>query len=136
MQDLMGGTIQMAVGTLGGMLPLHRSGKMRIVGVATAQRSPMAPDIPTIAESAGLPAPFEAMLWNAVAVPLKTPPTVMKTLADASARAMAEPQLLATLAEQGMFADLRIGDVAASAYVKSEAQRWKPVVANLDLKKQ
>jgi hypothetical protein len=57
-------------------------------------------------------------------------------LADASARAMAEPQLLATLAEQGMFADLRIGDVAASAYVKSEAQRWKPVVANLDLKKQ
>ena len=45
MQDLMGGTIEMAVGTLGGMLPLHRSGKTRLFGVATAKRVDLAPDI-------------------------------------------------------------------------------------------
>lgn len=131
MQDLMGGSIEMAVGTLGGMLPLHKSGRMRLVGVATAKRSAMAPDIPTVAESAGLAAPFEAMLWHVVALPSKTPAPVARLLAESSQRAMVSPELLAGLAEQGMFADLHIGDAAASAFVKAEAAKWAPVVAKL-----
>lgn len=136
MQDLMGGTIEMAVGTLGGMLPLHRSGKMRLVGVATAARLPMAPDIPTVAESAELPAPFEAMLWHVVAVPRNTPAAIMATLAQASQGAMNDPALLAKLADQGMFADLHIGDAQAGAYVKAEMAKWKPIIGRLgDLSK-
>lgn len=117
--------------TLGGMLPLHKSGRMRLVGVTTAKRSAMAPDIPTEAESAGLSAPFEAMLWNVVALPHKTPAAVAKLLADASQRAMTSTDMVARLAEQGMFADLHIGDVAASADVKAEAAKWTPVVNKL-----
>lgn len=131
MQDLMGGTIEMAVGTLGGMLPLHRSGKTRLFGVATAKRVDLAPDIPTVAESAGLPEPFEAMLWHVVALPRKTPPAIMKVLADASQPAMADTNLLGKLADQGMFADLHMGDAAAEAYVKAEAAKWKPIIAKL-----
>lgn len=131
MQDLMGGNIQMAVGTVGGMLPLHKSGRMRLVGVATAKRTALAPDIPTVAESAGLAEPFDALLWNVVAVPRNTPPEIRKTLADASRRAMEDPATVASLAAQGMFADLQIGDEAATAYVKGEAAKWKPVVAKL-----
>jgi len=131
MQDLMGGAIEMAVGTLGVMLPFHRSGRMNIVGVATAKRLPLAADIPTIAESADLAAPFEAMLWNVVAVPRGTPDAVKKTLADATKAVMGSPAMAATLAEQGIFADLHIGDAAASAYVKAETAKWKPVVAQL-----
>ena len=136
MQDLMGGTIEMAVGTLGGMLPLHRSGKMRLVGVATAKRVALASDIPTVSESAELPEPFEAMLWHVVALPRKTPPAIMKALADASQRAMADNNLLTKLGDQGMFADLHVGDAAAEAYVKAEAAKWKPIIAKLgDLNK-
>lgn len=131
MQDLMGGAIEMCVGTLGVMLPFHRSGRMHIVGVATAQRLALAPDIPTIAESADLAAPFDAMLWNVVAVPRGTPAAVKKALADATRAVMATPAMAATLAEQGIFADLHIGDAAAAAYVKAEAAKWKPVVAQL-----
>ncbi len=131
MQDLMGGAIEMCVGTLGVMLPFHRSGRMHIVGVATARRLALAPDIPTIAESADLAAPFDAMLWNVVAVPRGTPPAVKKALADASKAVMNTPAMAATLAEQGISADLHIGDAAASAYVKAEAAKWKPVVAQL-----
>lgn len=131
MQDLMGGAIEMCVGTLGVMLPFHRSGRMHIVGVATAQRLALAPDIPTIAESADLAAPFDAMLWNVVAVPRGTPPAVKKALADASKAVMNTPAMATTLAEQGISADLHIGDAAASAYVKAEAAKWKPVVAQL-----
>ncbi len=131
MQDLMGGSIEMAVGTVGGMLPLHQSGKMRLVGVATAKRVSMAPDIPTVAESAGLASPFEAMLWNVVAVPRNTPDAVKARLAEASQRAMSDPAVVANLGTQGMFADLHVGDAAASAFVKSEAAKWKPVIDKL-----
>ncbi|MEO8280435.1 MAG: tripartite tricarboxylate transporter substrate binding protein [Ideonella sp.] len=132
MQDLMGGNIQMAVGTLGGMLPLHKAGRMRLVGVASAKRlEELAPDIPTVAESAGFAEPFDAMLWHVVAVARNTPPAVRKTLADASRRAMEDASMKSNLATQGMFADLQIGDAAATAYVKAEAAKWKPVVAKL-----
>jgi tripartite-type tricarboxylate transporter receptor subunit TctC len=131
MQDLMGGTIEMAVGTLGGMLPLHQGGKMRLVGVATAKRESMASEIPTVYESAGLAAPFEALLWNVVAVPRGTPEAIKATLADATKRAMSDPKVLASLAAQGMFADLHVGDAAASAFVKAEAAKWKPVIDKL-----
>ncbi|MCD2513401.1 Bug family tripartite tricarboxylate transporter substrate binding protein [Comamonas endophytica] len=131
MQDLMGGATEMAVGTLGVMLPFHRSGRMHIVGVATARRLALAPDIPTIAESADLAAPFEAMLWNVLAAPRGTPAAVKKTLADATRAVMGSPAMAATLGEQGIFADLHIGDAAAAAYVKAETAKWKPVVAQL-----
>ncbi|QCB46853.1 tripartite tricarboxylate transporter substrate binding protein [Hydrogenophaga sp. PAMC20947] len=131
LQDLMGGQIDMAVGTLGGLLPLHRSGKLRIVGVATAKRLSMAPDVMTIAESAEMSAPFEAMLWNVVAVPRNLPAPIMKALADATTAVMGAPAMNASLEEQGMFADLHIGDVAAGAYVKAEAAKWKPVITSL-----
>lgn len=134
MQDLMGGQIDMAVGTIGGMLQLHQGGKMKLVGVATAKRMSMAPDIPTVAESAGMSAPFEAMLWNVVAVPRNTPAEVKTRLAAATQKAMNDPAVLASLNDQGMFADLHIGDAAASAYVKAEAEKWKPVIDKLGSK--
>ncbi len=131
LQDLMGGQIDMAVGTLGGLLPLHRSGKLHIVGVATAKRLPMASDVLTIAESAEMSSPFEAMLWNVVAVPRNLPAPIMKALSDATRTVMGSPAVNASLEEQGMFADLHIGDVAAGTYVKSEAAKWKPVITSL-----
>lgn len=131
MQDLMGGTIEMAVGTLGGVLPLHMSGRVKLVGVATAKRLATAPDIPTVAESAGLASPFEAMLWHVVAVPNNTPAAVRARLAEASRRAMSDAAVVTTMTEQGMFADLHIGDEAATAFVKAEATKWAPVVAKL-----
>lgn len=134
LQDLMGGMIDMAVGTLGGILPLHKSGKLRLVGVATAQRTSMALDIPTVAESAGLGTPFEAMLWNVVAVPRNTPEPIKAMLAEATKRAMNDPAVVASLSAQGMFADLHLGDAATSAFVKAEAAKWKPVIDKLGSK--
>lgn len=131
LQDLMGGTIEMAVGTIGGLLPLHRSGRIQLLGVATGNRMSLAQDIPTVAESADLAAPFEAMLWNVVAVPRNTPTSVKNVLSAATRSAMTSEAMKRVLDEQGMFADLHIGDVAASAFVKAESAKWAPVVANL-----
>jgi tripartite-type tricarboxylate transporter receptor subunit TctC len=129
-QDLLGGTIEMSVDTLGSMLPLHRSGQARILGVATAKRVPAAPDIPTVAESADLKQPFESLLWNVVTAPKGTPAPVMARLTQATRAAMNDPALRAKLDAQMMFVDLHLGD-AAVAYVKAERAALQPVVASL-----
>lgn len=131
LQDLMGGQIEMTVDTLGGLLQHHLNGRVRIIGVSSAKRLAAAPDIPTVAESADLDKPFEAMLWNVVTVPRATPLDVQRALAEATRRAMTEPALRAKLESQSMFADLHIGQAAASAFVKTESAKWKPIIATL-----
>lgn len=129
-QDLLGGTLQMAIDTLGPMLPQHQAGKARIVGIASAQRAAAAPDVPTVSESAGLAEPFEAMLWNVVTVPRETPADIIRTLAEASRRAMAEPALRAQLESQAMFADIHLG-ADAERFARAEISKWKPIVDQL-----
>ena len=131
LQDLLGGSLDMVVGTPGALLPLHKAGKLRLVGIATANRLELAPDVPTIAESAALSTPFEALLWSALAVPQQTPVAVKNRLAEAVRIVMTGPDMVRTLTEQGIAADLRVGDEAANAYVRSEAAKWKPVIAKL-----
>jgi tripartite-type tricarboxylate transporter receptor subunit TctC len=131
LQDLIGGQIELTVDTLGGLLPHHQSGRVRIVGVASAQRVKTAPDIPTVAESADLPQPFEATLWNVVTVPRDVPEAVQRTLAEATRKVMSDPALRSRLESQSMFADPHIGQSAATAFVKAEAVKWKPIIASL-----
>lgn len=131
LQDLMGGTIEMSVDTLGSLLPHQESGRLRIVGVATAKRLAVAPEIPTVAESAGLAQPFEAMLWNVVTAPRDTPAALMRQLAEATQRVMTDPVLINKLGSQAMFADLHVGQAAAVAFVQAERAKWKPIIAKL-----
>jgi tripartite-type tricarboxylate transporter receptor subunit TctC len=131
LQDLMGGNIEITVDTLGTLLAHHQAGRVRIVGVAAARRLALAPDIPTVAESADLPAPFEAMLWNVVAAPRDTPLPVLRALADATQRVMDDPALRARLEGQAIFPDLHLGQAAAQAYVRAEQAKWKPIVTSL-----
>ena len=131
LQDLIGGQIEMTVDTLGNLLPHHLSGRVRIVGVAAAKRLASAPEIPTVAESADLAKPFEAMLWNVVTVPKDTPPAVQNTLAEATRRALADPSLRSRLEAQSMFVDAHIGQAAATAFVRAERAKWQPIVSAL-----
>ncbi len=136
LQDMMGGNIEMTVDTLGSALPQHQAGRVRIVAVASAKRAPTAPDIPTVAESAELLQPFEAMLWNVVTAPKGTPEPILRQLADASQKAMNDPALRSKLESQAMFADLHVGQTSAKAFVKAEQAKWKPIIATLgDLSK-
>lgn len=100
------------------------------MGVASAARVSTAPEVPTVAESAGFERPFEAMLWNVVTAPRDTPAPVLKTLIDATQRAMGDAGLLARLSPQAMFAHVHLG-AAGAAYVRAEREKWKPIVANL-----
>jgi tripartite-type tricarboxylate transporter receptor subunit TctC len=131
LQDLMGGNIEMTVDTLGSLLPHHQSGRIRILGVAAAKRLSLATDVPTVAESADLPKPFEAMLWNVVTAPRGTPPAVLQALSEATRRVMTDAALRTKLESQAMFVNLHAGQAAAVSFIQSERAKWKPVIDTL-----
>ncbi len=131
MQDLLGGNIEMTVDTLGSLLPQHQAGRLRILAVASARRVAVEPDIPTVAQSADLAQPFEAMLWNVVTAPRDTPAAVLARLTEATRRVMNDPALRSKLESQSMFAEPYVGPTAARAYVVAERAKWKPIIASL-----
>lgn len=124
---LLGGQVELVVDTLGATLPLHRTGKVRVIAIASAQRSALAPDIPTVDEALGTRG-FEAVLWNVVAAPAGTPVPVLEKLAAATNKALADPALQAELAKLAIQPTLDSNPAAAAAYLRAEQKRWQPVV--------
>jgi len=83
-----------------GALPLMSAGKLRALGVTRARRSPIAPDVPTIAEAA-LPG-YDYALWYGVLAPAATPREIVGRLHGTIVAAVAQPQLKAALEKQGL----------------------------------
>jgi len=125
--DLLGGQIEIMVDTLGPALPTHISGQARIVVIAAATRSPLAPTVPTVDEALGTKG-FEAVLWNVVAAPAGTPASVQNVLAEATRKVMADPSFRAELAKMAIEPTVDSNPAAAAAYIRAEMQKWKPVI--------
>lgn len=76
--DLMSGTLQLVFGNFNDMVPNAKTGRLRVLGIATKKRSPLAPELPTLAE-AGYPGP-EWDSWYGLVVPAKTPKAIIDKL--------------------------------------------------------
>ena len=123
--DLMGGRIAMIFDNMPSALPLVKSGELKALGVTSAQRSPAAPDIPTIAE-AGLPG-FEATSWFALLGPAGLPRDVQLRINQEVARVLALPDVKDKLATLGL--DPNPGTPEALAtLMRSETDKWAKVV--------
>jgi tripartite-type tricarboxylate transporter receptor subunit TctC len=97
--DVLGGhTALVAVNALE-VLPHVKSGKLRVLAVMSAQRSPVLPDVPTVAES-GYPG-FEASVWYGLVAPAATPPPVLARLNAEVQKALASPSVVALLTSAG-----------------------------------
>ena len=127
MPALLGGQVGMTVDTLGSFLPNQKAGKISIVAVASAKRSIIAPDVPTVDEALGTRG-FEAILWNVVAAPAKLPPGVTDALAKATHTVMSDPTLQQQLTVLGIGPFTDSSPAAASAFIRSEIEKWRPVV--------
>ena len=93
LNDIIASHVDLFFTELSTSLQLHKAGKARILAVATKQRVPAMPDIPTLAE-AGVPG-CESDTWNAITAPPKTPAAIIAKLNDAANKAMHAPELLA-----------------------------------------
>ena len=73
---------------------------MRAIAIGSPKRSPLLPDVPTVAES-GLPG-FESQEWNGLFAPKGTPPAIVERLARETAKALAQPEIRAKLEGLGL----------------------------------
>ncbi|RWR29243.1 tripartite tricarboxylate transporter substrate binding protein [Sinirhodobacter populi] len=105
------------------------SGKLRALGVTTAERAPSFPDVPTIAET--LPG-YETYTWNALFAPAGTPPETIELLNAAAKVAMADP---AVIDRMGTFSATIIASTPEElgAHVQAEMTKWEPVVQEADV---
>jgi tripartite-type tricarboxylate transporter receptor subunit TctC len=123
--DLMSGRVQMMFDNLSTGLPFVAGGKVRGLAVTSAKRSPLAPDLPTVAES-GLPE-FETYGWWGILAPANVPPEVVTKLSAAFMSAMKDSDVTKILIEQGY--EPVGGDPAQFAkHIQSEIAKWRPVI--------
>lgn len=110
----------------GQVLDLHRAGKIRILAVTSPNRLRAAPDIPTAVES-GLP-DLIAQLFLGVFAPANTPKPVVEQIAQATSKAMAEPEFQKLLIQSGFEPIAESGPDQAQRYVRDELARLTPVI--------
>ena len=123
--DLASGQTQFMIDTINTVLPYVRDNRLRGLAVTSAKRSPLLPDLPTLAE-AGISG-FEAAAWQGIVVPTGTPNEIVQKLNAEVNKALMHPDIRSRLAAQG--ADILGGTPAEyAAYLRSEMPRWAKAV--------
>jgi tripartite-type tricarboxylate transporter receptor subunit TctC len=98
--SVLSGQVQMMMAALPAALPQVKAGKLRGLAVTSAQRSRVAPEIPTIAES-GFPG-FEIVSWHSILAPAKTPKPIITLLHAQLVKTLAQPDVRERFASQGL----------------------------------
>ena len=125
LNDLVGGQVQLMFDSMMTALPLVKGGKLRALGVTGEKRSPVVPDLPTIAEQ-GVTG-YSAVGWIGVVAPAKTPVEIVRRLSGAVAAAVKNPAVSERLAAQ---AAEPVGSTPEefAAFIKSETAKWEKAV--------
>jgi tripartite-type tricarboxylate transporter receptor subunit TctC len=129
--DLLGGHLSLMFDVIMTSLPHVQSGKLRSLGVSGTKRSPLLPDVQTIAES-GYPG-YEALVWFGLFGPTGTPPDIVRRIQEETARALNTPKMRELMASQGL-------EVTASSpaefntRVASEIAKWRTVIHEAGIK--
>lgn len=130
MNDTITGIVAFTMDAIGSILAQQRPGGLRIVAVLAEKRSPFAPDIPT-AQEQGLN--FTAGTFNPIALPKGTPTEIISRYAEATRRALRQPETMARLKNIGIEPLLDSTPEHCRSSVAAEVQKWLPVVAKLGL---
>ena len=126
--DLLGGSVQMVIADQANLMPHVATGKLRAVAVAGPQRSPNAPELPTMAESALTG--FDATAWQGVVGPAGMPPDVVRRLNEAFNRVMAMPDVRAKLIGGGVDP---VGGTpeAFGNFIRAEIAKWSKIARDV-----
>ncbi|MDN4588059.1 ABC transporter substrate-binding protein [Xenophilus aerolatus] len=123
--DTMGGQTQLMFDTMLSAMPHVKAGKLKALAVTSAMRSPVAPDLPTVAES-GLPG-YEAIAWNGLLAPAGTPPEVVARLNAELKKVLAAPDVKDKFEAQG-FAAAWNAPEDFGRFMAAEVDKWAKVV--------
>lgn len=124
--SVLAGETQMTFATVPGALPHVVAGKLIALGVTTKQRSSELPNVPTIAEAAGLPT-YDISTWNAVLAPKGTPEAIVAKLNAAIGQAMKSPELRKRFEKEGAM-PITSTPQELNKFIVAEVERWGKVV--------
>ena len=128
--DLIGGQLDLVAMNMLEVAPHVKSGKLKIVAVMSAKRSPIFPEIPTVAES-GFPG-FEASVWYSLIAPAKTPASIVKMLHAQVEKALQSKEMVERLGSVG--GEVSPGTSAqAVLYLNSERRRYEKLVREANI---
>lgn len=131
MPDFLSGRIQMMFENIAIMQPHIRKGSARPLAISSSKRTPLMPEVPTVAES-GVPG-FEVLGWFMLFAPAGTPPAVVRTLNAEVNKMIATPAFVQRFATLGAEPITSTPDQAA-AFLKSEQEKWGKVIRDIGLK--
>lgn len=118
--NVLGGQITFTFADLANALAQQKGGKLRGLAVTSEQRSPLAPDVPAIAEELK---GYELIAWFALMAPAATPADIVGRLHDATAKALAKPEVVARFANLGtVVAPMNPQQLAG--FIRSEIAKW------------
>ncbi|WP_208509842.1 tripartite tricarboxylate transporter substrate binding protein [Variovorax paradoxus] len=124
--DLLGGQIDMMITDTATGLPQVKGGKLRALGMSSASRSPLAPDVPTIAE-AGVKG-YEMGYWFAAYAPAKTPPAVVKRLNELLVKAAKSDSAKTAFYEPSGTEVFTTTPEELAKFQAGESQKWGRIV--------
>ncbi|HUQ75831.1 MAG TPA: tripartite tricarboxylate transporter substrate binding protein [Burkholderiales bacterium] len=129
--DTVAGQVQMTFTTVPSVVNFVRSGQLRSLGVASAQRAPQMPDVPTFIE-AGVPE-YLMDYWYCLVAPAATPKDLQARLNGVVREVMRMPEVAASLDKMGLL-PLTMTAEEFAAYVRKENERWAAVVKAAGIK--
>jgi tripartite-type tricarboxylate transporter receptor subunit TctC len=129
--DLLGGQVQMTFDAVPVVLPQVKAGKLKALAVATAKRSTLAPNVPTMDES-GIPG-FTGGTWFGVLAPARTPAAIVDRLSREISTVLRAPDVAQTFNDRGIEP---VGNTPAEfrAFIESETKRWLKVAQDAGVK--
>jgi len=131
--DLIAGNIEIALNQFAIATPHVKRGKLRCLGVTSAQRTPLLPDVATISEQ-GLKG-FESYNWNGMLAPAATPKAVIARIHEVIAKALKTPEAREVFTGQGH----ELGGLSPDEYgsfIRSETEKWAQVAKKAGIPKQ
>ena len=129
--ELVGGHVQLGINAIPSVISQINGGKLLPIAVASAKRDRNLPKVPTIAES-GVSG-FEYEIWYAIFAPAKTAPTIVAKISADLQRALADPDVISRLVEQGAEPKPSSSEELAQ-YILRDIDLWKLIIKDRHIK--
>jgi len=130
--DVMNGNVTYAVETVAATQTHIKSGKLKALGVTTATRAGAMPDLPPLAEAAGIPG-YDAAAWIGYVAPAGTPREVLQRLASEMQKALATDELKSRLVSLGLDARSSTPE-EMGAFMRKEQERYASIIKSQNIK--
>jgi tripartite-type tricarboxylate transporter receptor subunit TctC len=126
----MGGRIPLIIEGYQGLAGAIQGGNLKPLAVASAERLPDFPDVPTVAET--VPG-FKAMGWQGLVAPVGTPEAIVRKASEDLRKVVSDPALKAQLAGRGSY-PRPMSPAEVTAFIQDQQRQWSPLLQQLSTK--